>query len=294
MKLLITGASSTLGKNLTSELLKIDKFFIRLFEHNSPVSNKHCEIFKGDLQNIDNLVNACAGMDLVIHLAALTHSSSSKAYFNVNLVGTENLLAACQKNNVRRLIFVSSAAASEKGGEYGISKLRCEERVKNSSLDWVILRPSEIYGPNMEEGIGKLISWIQKFSVIPVIGDGSYFLSPVYVDDIVHVMLEIIKNDLLIKETLNLCGPEKMTMNDLIDRLAQIHNVQRKKLFLPIWLVRMGIVILSMVKSNFAFPDQIPRLLCDKDTTLNKTQAIIPYNPRKIEEGLLSLQIKKA
>ena len=293
MKLLITGASSTLGKNLTLELLKVDKFFLRLIEHHSPVSNEHCEIFKADLQNIDNLVNACVGVDTVIHLAALTHSSSSKAYFNVNVAGTENLLEACKKANVRRFIFVSSAAASEKGGEYGISKLRGEERVKSSSLDWVILRPSEIYGQNMDEGIGKLIYWIKKFPVIPVIGDGSYYLSPVYVDDIVNVIVEVIKNNSVLKEILNLCGPEILTMNELVDRLAQIHSVNRKKFFLPVWIVRMSIAFLSIMKLDIAFSDQIPRLLCDKDRTLNKTQAIIPYNPRKMEEGFLFSQVKK-
>ncbi|MBC8283601.1 MAG: NAD-dependent epimerase/dehydratase family protein [Nitrospinae bacterium] len=294
MKLLITGASSTLGENLTSELLKIGKFSIRLLVHHSPVSNEHCEILKGDLQDIDSLVNACSGIDAVVHLAALTHSPSTQAYFNVNVRGTENLLAACHKNNVKRFIFVSSSAASKVGGEYGVSKLQGEERVKNSSLDWVIVRPSEVYGPNMEEGIGKLISWIKKFPVIPVIGDGSYFLSPVYVNDIVHAMLEVIKKDSLEKETLNLCGPEKMTMNELIDRLAQIHRVQRKKIFLPVWLVRMGIAILSMIKSDVAFSDQIPRLLCEKDRTINATQAIIPYKPRNIEEGLFASQAEKA
>ena len=91
MNLLITGASSALGKKLTTELLKTGKFSIRLLEHHSSVSNEHCEIFKGDLQKIDNLNNACAGIDMVIHLAALTRSSSSKSYFNVNIVGTENL-----------------------------------------------------------------------------------------------------------------------------------------------------------------------------------------------------------
>ena len=293
MNLLITGASSTLGKNLTSELLKIGKFSIRLLEHHSPVSNENCEIFKGDLQNIDNLVNACAGVDIVIHLAALTHSNSSKDYFNVNVAGTENLLVACQKKHVRRFIFISSSAASENGGKYGVSKLRGEERVQSSSLDWVILRPSEIYGPNMEEGIGKLIYWIKNFPLIPVIGDVAYFLSPVYVDDIIHVMVEIIKNDLLIRETLNLCGPEKMTMNELIDRLAQIYRVQRKKIFLPIWLVRLVVVLTSIVKPGVVFSDQIPRLLCDKDRTINKIQAVIPYNPKKMEEGILSFQTKK-
>ena len=287
MKLLITGASSTLGKNLISELLKIGKTSIRLLEHHSPVQNESCEIFKADIQDVDDLIKACSGIDVVIHLAALTHSISGKAYFEVNETGTENLIKACQENNVRRFIYVSSAAASEEGGDYGMSKLRGEEKVKSSMLDWVILRPSEVYGPKMEEGIGKLISWVKRFPVIPVIGDGAYFLSPVYIDDIVQALVEVCKKESLGKETLNLCGPVEMTMNELIDKIAAGLNVQRKKFYLPIWLVRLGICFLSILRSNFAFSDQIPRLLCDKERAIEGTQAAIVYNPRKIEEGLL-------
>ena len=145
----------------------------------------------------------------------------------------------------------------------------------------------------MEEGIGKLIAWVEKYPIIPVIGDGSYFLSPVSVDDVVKVMMEILRDDSIKKETLNLCGPEKMTMNELIDRLTQLYRVQRKKIFLPAWLVRMVIAFTSIVKPGVIFSDQIPRLLCDKDRTINKTQAVISYNPRKIEEGILAFQTKK-
>jgi nucleoside-diphosphate-sugar epimerase len=293
MKILITGASSTLGKNLTSELLKAEPFSIRLLEHRSLVHKGNCEVFQGGLQDIDSLGKACAEIDTVVHLAALTHSSSGKAYFEINETGTNNLITACEKSNVRRFIFVSSAAASEVGGDYGVSKLRCEERVRKSGLDWVILRPSEVYGVDMEEGIGKLVAWVKKFPIIPVIGDGSYFLSPVSVDDVVQVMVEVLKNDSIKKETLNLCGPEKMTMNELIDRLAKIQKVHIKKIFLPIWFVRMGIGILSIFKSNLAFSDQIPRLLCRKDQSIDITQTIVSYNPIKIEEGLLSSRSKE-
>ena len=293
MKILITGASSTLGKNLTSELLKTEPFSIRLLEHRSPVHKENCEVFQGGLQDIDSLSKACSEIDTVVHLAALTHSSSGKAYFEINETGTKNLISACEKNNVRRFIFVSSAAASEEGGDYGVSKLRCEELVRKSGLDWVILRPSEVYGVNMEEGIGKLVAWVKKFPIIPVIGDGSYFLSPVSVNDVVQVMVEVLRSDSIKKETLNLCGPEKMTMNELIDRLAQIQKVHIKKIFLPIWFVRMGIGILSVFKSSLAFSDQIPRLLCRKDQSIDKTQAIVSYNPIKIEVGLLSSRSKE-
>jgi nucleoside-diphosphate-sugar epimerase len=293
MKILITGASSTLGKNLTSELLKTGQFSIRLLEHRSPVLKESCEVFQGSLHGIDSLSKACSEVSTVFHLAALTHSSSGKAYFEINEEGTKNLIAACKKNNVRRFILVSSAAASEEGGDYGVSKLRCEELVKKSGIDWVILRPSEVYGVNMHEGIGKLVAWVKKFPIIPVIGDGSYFLSPVSVNDVVQVMVEILRNDSINNETLDLCGPEKMTMNELIDRLARIQKVKRKKIFLPIWLVKVGIGILSIFKSSFAFSDQIPRLLFRKDQSIDKTQAIVSYNPKKIEEGLLFSQSKE-
>ena len=293
MKILITGASCALGKNLTSELLKTEQFSIRLLEHRSLVRKENCEIFQGGLQDIDSLGTACSEIDTVVHLAALTHSFSRKAYFEINEEGTKNLITACKEKNVRRFIFVSSAAASEEGGDYGVSKLRCEELIKESDLDWVILRPSEVYGLKMEEGIGKLVAWVEKFPIIPVIGDGSYFLSPVSVDDLVQVMVEILSNDSIEKETLNLCGPEKMTMNELIDRLAQIQKVQIKKIYLPIWFVKIAIGVLSIFKSSIAFSDQIPRLLCRKDQSIDKTQAIIPYNPKKIEEGLLFFQSNK-
>ena len=204
MNLFMTGASSALGKNLTSELLKTGKFSVRLLEHHSPVSNKQCEIFKGDIQDRDFLLEACSGVDTVFHLAALTHSSSRNTYFEVNESGTGSLITSCRKSNVRRIIFVSSSAASEEGGDYAVSKLRSEELVRESGLEWVILRPSEVYGPNMDEGIGKLVAYLKMFPIIPVIGNGSYSLSPVHVDDVIHAMVEILKNDSIKKEILNL------------------------------------------------------------------------------------------
>tara|TARA_B100000686_G_scaffold182506_1_gene189493 strand:+ start:407 stop:1291 length:885 start_codon:yes stop_codon:yes gene_type:complete len=286
MKLFITGASSTLGKNLTTELLKIENVSIRLLEHHTPVKRESCQTFKADIQDVESLNQACSGIDLVIHLAALTHSKSMKAYFEVNEKGTEKLIAACQKNKVTRFIYISSTAATQKAGEYGVSKLRGEKKVKSSNLDWVILRLSEVYGPEMDEGMGKLFSWVKRFPVIPVIGDGSCILSPVYIDDIVRAIVEIVKNDSLRNMALNLCGPEEMTMNEVIDRFVQFHKVKRKKIHLPLWFARLGISLLSVLNNKFAFPDQIPRLLCDKDFTILAAQNAISYNSKKFEEGL--------
>ena len=103
MKILITGASSTLGKNLTSELLKTEQFSIRLLEHRSPVRKESCEVFQGGLHDSDSLSKACSEVDTVFHLAALTHSSSRKAYFEINEEGTKNLITACRENCSQQL-----------------------------------------------------------------------------------------------------------------------------------------------------------------------------------------------
>ena len=157
--------------------------------------------------------------------------------------------------------------------------------MKESGLEWIIVRISEMYGSNLNEGIAKLSSCVKTYPIIPVIGNGGYSLSPVHVDDVIQAMVEIIKTYPGNKKILNLCGPETMTMNELIDRIAQIQNVKRKIVYVPLWLARIAINLLTVLKPGFAFPDQICRLLCQKEQSILQTQALIPYNPRKLEEG---------
>ena len=134
------------------------------------------------------------------------------------------MIAACKKNNVKRIIFVSSSAASEEGGSYAASNFRSEKLVRESGLEWVILRISEVYGPNLNEGIAKLMLCVKTRPVVPVIGNGRYLLSPVHVDDVTQAMAAVLEHSSGKNDTLYLCGPEKMTMNELISRLARIEN----------------------------------------------------------------------
>ena len=286
MKLFITGASSPLGLGLTSELSKTEKFSIRLLEHRLPLPKGRFQTYRGDIQDPNFLFKACNGIDTVFHLAALTHSRSGQAYFKVNENGTENLITSCRKNKVRRIIYVSSSTASEAGGDYAASKLRAEQLVKESGLEWVIVRISEMYGSNLTEGIAKLSACIKAYPILPVIGNGRYFLSPVHVDDVVQAMVGIVRTFSGDKTILNLCGPETMTMNQLIHRISRIQNAAPKTIHVPLWLARIGIHLLTVLKPGFAVPDQIRRLLCQKEQSIVQTQALIPYNPRTLEEGL--------
>lgn len=286
MNILITGGSGSLGQRLIPALLAREKVNIRTLVHRTRVELPECEPVEGKLGDLDSLIAATSGIDTVLHLAALTHSSCEEDYFAVNVEGTKNLLQACHRNKIQRFIFMSSGAAHPEGGAYSESKLAAEQAVQQSGLPWVILRPREVYGTEGREGINQLISWVRKFPVIPVIGNGQYLLSPVFIDDIISATVAAVFQTKVTEEIFYLSGPENLTFTALIDRLAGYFSVRVGKIFVPVSLVRGMIFLLGMLNINTMVRDQVPRLLCDKSSPEDPTIPLLNFQPRQLEEGL--------
>ncbi|MBL7020632.1 MAG: NAD-dependent epimerase/dehydratase family protein [Nitrospinaceae bacterium] len=286
MNILLTGASSGLGVALIRRLSNSPDLEIKAMVHRSLVNIDGCEARQGDLDKPELLARAVDGIDTVIHMAALTSSAQESEYFRTNVAGTQNLVDACVLAGVKRIIHISSRAASLDGGGYSRSKLEAEECVKKSGLQWLILRPSEVYGQGTGDTINRLIHWVRRYPLVPVIGTGQARLSPVYIDDLVSVIERLIFDGVLTSETILLAGPEDLTFDELVDRIAGYFGVRRFKLHLPAGLVKFAATVLSGMGMKILVPDQIPRLLCSKDQDISKTSALISYSPRKLEEGM--------
>lgn len=286
MKILLTGASSAIGSVLIKRLVDCADLEVTAMIHRSLVNISGCEARQGDLNNPELLARAVDGVDTVVHMAALTSSALESEYFRINVTGTQNLVDACVLKGVKRIIYISSRAASLEGGGYSRSKLEAEECVKNSGLQWLILRPSEVYGQGAGDTINRLIQWVQKYPFVPVIGKGQAKLSPVYIDDVVSAMERAVLDKELKGETILLSGPEELTFDELVGRIAKYLGVRRFKLHLPAGLVKFGATVLTSLGKKILVPDQIPRLLCAKDQGTRKASALISYSPRKLEEGM--------
>ncbi len=286
MNILVTGASGSFGKQLIPALMKRENVKIRVLEHNSPVELPDIERTPGALGDIDSLMTATSGIDTVVHLGALTHSPNGEDYFKVNAEGTENLISACVRNKVTRFLYMSSGAAHPVGGAYSESKLKAEHSVKESGLQWTILRPREVYGTGGKEGINQLIRWVRKYPVIPVVGNGRTSMSPVFFDDVISATTEAVFQAGASGNSYELAGPEYMTYASLVDRLSAYFGVSRMKLFLPVFFMRGVAWFFKAVKVNALVPDQIPRLLSAKPSAKNFKIPLLNFDPRKLEEGL--------
>ncbi|MCS5612260.1 MAG: NAD-dependent epimerase/dehydratase family protein, partial [Candidatus Poribacteria bacterium] len=92
---LVTGASSEMGSALIRQLLNNSGLKIKAMVHRSLVNVPGCEIRPGNLKNVGLLARALSGVDIVVHMAALTKSTRESDYFEVNVSGTKNLIDAC-------------------------------------------------------------------------------------------------------------------------------------------------------------------------------------------------------
>ena len=138
-KILITGGTGSLGQALTKRLLKSDVATIRIFSRNeskqiemaSKISDKRLRFLLGDIRDYDRLNRALEDIDIVFHVAALKHvpviEYNPFEGIKTNVIGSQNVIAACLEQNVERAICIGTDKAVSPINTYGATKLLMEK-----------------------------------------------------------------------------------------------------------------------------------------------------------------------
>jgi len=118
---------------------------------------------------------------------------------------------------------------AERTSRYHQSKFRAEECVRASGLTWTIIRPSIIFGP--EDAF--VNSWrnYTNSPVVPVIGDGTYRLQPVSVNDVARCFVMALEMPETFGKIFEVCGPDRLTYNDLLDTIGRVPQAPRNESF---------------------------------------------------------------
>lgn len=221
-KVLVIGGAGFIGSHVVGELLKTDVGSVVVYDNftRGKISNldphltdPRCSIYPhgGDVRDVDLLDDAMKGVDYVVHLAAmwLLHCKDyPRTAFHVNIEGTFNVLEACVRNNVRRLVYSSSASVYGDAVEvpmteehpfnnrnfYGATKIAgeamCRAYHDRYGLDYVGLRYMNVYGPHQDQTAvytGVIPIMLNKIDANqqPVInGDGSQAYDFIDVEDV--------------------------------------------------------------------------------------------------------------
>ena len=158
--LLLTGGTGLVGSRLLPRLAQ-DGFECRALVRSDVALPPGTTGVRGDLADPDTLRAAVAGVDAVVHLAALFRTGDEAAIWRANLDGTRNLIAAVQEHAPRARFVMSSTGnvydadatrpaletdACSPTAAYPASKVAAEQLLRDSDLTWAVLRLPFVYG----------------------------------------------------------------------------------------------------------------------------------------------------
>jgi UDP-glucose 4-epimerase len=183
MTIAITGATGFVG----SRVVALADAPLRALARRQQLSRPGIEWIPGDLGDSGALARLCEGASTIIHIAGVVSAPDRAGFDAGNVAGTAAMLAAAKAAGVARFVHVSSLAAREPQlSMYGASKAEAEALVMATGLDWAIVRPPGVYGPDDREML----------DIYKLATRGLYIAPPgrmslIHVDDLARALLAL-------------------------------------------------------------------------------------------------------
>ena len=312
MKGLVTGGTGFIGSHLTEALVRKGvqvRCLLRKTSDLKWLKGLPLEFVHGDCKDKASLEKAVRGVDWVFHLAGVTKAIKEETYFEVNGLGTGNLIHACLENNphLQKFIYISSQAAAgpsrnrhnkkeldpcEPVSFYGRSKRVGEELVLTHAhiLPVLILRPSAVYGPR-DKDIFAFFKCLSRRIKPCLIGQDQH-LSLCYVQDIVQGILLAVGTQTKSGEIFFLSDGNDYRMEEIGDICAHAMGIIALRIRVPKRMI-LGIACISEYLSKlFGKPfllnkDKAEEMaqknwVCD----ITKAKTLLGFEPRvPLSEG---------
>lgn len=276
MKIFITGGTGLLGKDIVFELSKNHKLFILIRDDEKKEifkSFKNINFVKGSMDKEESFKEKLAECDIVIHAAG---TANPKHSMNVNYGLTKKIISLCANN--QKFVYISSFNATFKNkSNYTVSKQMAEKAVIESSLDYLIFRPTLLYNKKGEVYILKLVKQIIKLPFALQPGNGMYFLQPLFTEDFAQIISLSLNN--INNRIISVAGKEAVSIKELI-QLILSRTKTKPVLRIPVLLLRfMG----RFVGLN---RDKINELSENKTMNIDATEKEFNISLRSVREML--------
>ncbi|MDD1771697.1 MAG: NAD-dependent epimerase/dehydratase family protein [Methanomassiliicoccales archaeon] len=312
MKVLVTGATGFLGGYLLEEMVKSGHAPVCAYRAGSDtklIDALGLPKVHFDLTDAASLREAVKGVDAVVHLAAYyTFTGRKELYELINVQGTRHLMDACKKENVRRFIYCSSTEAMGPVSrppadedaplspqyEYGRSKVRAEELLRASGLDWTIIRPSGIYGPrNVDDVSYHFITSFQGFASKFIIGTGKNYIQFVHASDVARAFVLTLDAPVSIGRTYIISQARPYTYEEVYRVLAEIYGRPEPRLRLGKGLAKALMVPIEglctlLGRENFLYRrETVESVTSDRAYSIDRARKELGYEPRyDLPEGM--------
>jgi len=319
---LVTGGGGFLGKAIVKQLIASDTFAVKSFSrHMYPeLGSLGVEQIQGDIRDSNRVEHACKGIDLVFHVAAKTGMwGKYNDYYQTNVIGTKNILNACQMHNVSRLVYTSSPSVIFNGSDakgidesalyprsyhslYSKTKAIAEQAVikaSGSHLKTIILRPHLIWGPEDTNLVPRIIARAKQ---LVIIGNGDNLVDTLYIDNAAdaHILAaaKLHENPDLSGKIFFISQDEPVYLWDMINNILKAggHEPVKRKISKKIAFLAGALFELTFGILNIKKEPRITRFVAKELATshwfdISAAKRDLGYIPKvSIQEGLIRLE----
>lgn len=185
-------------------------------------------LFQANLRMPGSVVLAVAGSDAVINAAGISVQRGAQRYHAVHAEGARAIAEASRATGVQRLIHISGIGADNRSSRnaYIKSKVAAEDAIISGFPSATILRPSVVFGPN-DAMFTRLASIASKAPFVPLIGNGSARVQPVFSADVGRAAVAVLKRGDTAKTVFELGGPKVYTYREIAALV--LHEIDRRK-----------------------------------------------------------------
>lgn len=267
MEILVTGGTGFIGGQLCTELDSRGHSVTALARN--PADGDLPEsvaVVAGDITDYDAIEGAFEGMDAVVNLVALSPlfkpRGGNQMHDQVHRGGTENAVRAAEVHGVKRFVQLSGIGADPDGPTAFLrAKGQAEEIVKASDMDWVIIRPTVVFG----EG-GELIPFIRKVALpylTPLPGGGRTRMQVIWRGDLIPMLADAVEEDRYVGGTYELGGPDRLTIAQMAELIHRANGRSTAVIPIPMPLAGLGMSLGGLLPGFPFGSDQYKSLKMD-------------------------------
>ena len=195
------------------------------------------EVVRRDIHDDRVLAQLVRGCHSVVNLVGILHGSQAQ-FDRAHVELPRRLAAACRAASVRRVVHVSAIGADANApSRYLRSKAQGEAALQGPDLDVTVLRPSVIFGAG-DKFLNLFADLQSVFPVIPLAGASARF-QPVWVEDVADAVVRCLDERETIGETIECCGPDVLTLKELVQLAGRCSGHVRPVFELPAPLARI-------------------------------------------------------
>jgi len=238
MRIAITGGTGFIGMHLAARLIADGHQMVLIARREraeEPAFSTSQVKVANDLSDSVALAQAFAGCDAVAHCAGINREIGKQTYRKVHIEGTRHVVQVAKQAGVKRIALMSFLRARPNcGSRYHESKWLAERIVRESGLDYTIIRAGVVYGRG-DHMLDHLSHALHTFPFFALVGLREKQIQPLAIEDLVNVLRAGLVHGRLVRQTVAVVGPEQLYLSEAVKRVAEVLGKKPIYFPAPVW-----------------------------------------------------------